>query len=511
MMPAYFRPQRVDLKSLIQDLVETSIPDIKLSGLAADSRQVKSGTLFIALSGVQTEGSLYISDAIRNGAVAVLYDPSDTRADLFESLEVPALSVRNLQATLSLIAGRFYGHPSRTMQIFAVTGTNGKSSVAHAIASALATEAPSATIGTLGAGVMGSPLKATGFTTPDPIQLQEIVADIADQGVRRLSVEISSHALDQGRAAGLQIDTAIFTNLTQDHLDYHGSMQAYAKTKATLFANPALRMAIINSDDPYAEIMAASLPNHVGRLYYGMNLKQGGTQPDIYPIQSRFHEHGFEAEISTPWGDVHLQSGLYGNFNLSNQMAALAALMQSGMELDRVIKALAQLNPVEGRMEPVVTPSDMARIVIDFAHTPDALKQALRALRLHTQQQLWVVFGAGGDRDRGKRPQMGAIAVELADRVIITSDNPRSENPQAIIDEIMTGISTAKSPAVESCRDRTKAINLALKQAKKGDIILIAGKGHERYQQIGNQKIPFSDFRVVADYIGDLNPSRGGA
>ena len=461
----------------------------RVTGLALDSRWVRAGDLFLAYPGEHSDGREFIAQAVSAGAAAIAAEPGFD----FPALTVPLVSVPNLRAQVSQIADVYFDHPSAAMAVVGVTGTNGKTSVTQLLGQALRLLGRRCgVIGTLGNSLGGNSLDGNvgggSLTTPDPIALQQQLADWRDQQVRYAAMEVSSHGIAQARVAGVQFRGAVFTNLTRDHLDFHGTMAHYAATKAALFDYPGLQFAIINVDDEFGRELAERLHGKLRVVEYSVN------EPAAISVRNKRYElSGVSAQLITPWGDIALRSALLGDFNLSNLLAVVAVLGELGIAAGDIAHVLPQLQPIAGRMQRVADAVDM-EVVVDYAHTPDALAQALMALRRHSKGQLWCVFGCGGDRDSGKRPQMGAIAVQYADRVVVTSDNPRSEEPAAIIAEILAG--TASAPVhVEA--DRAAAIQWAVQRAQAGDIVLLAGKGHEDYQIIGKQRVPFSDVHVA--------------
>ncbi len=459
-----------------------SLSNIPVTGLSLDSRTVQHGDIFFALRGTQTEGEVYIQSALKNGAVAVLKEASYYRFELLEG-SIPCLSQPLLSQEIGNIAARFYKHPSRHMHIIGITGTNGKTSVSHIIAYLLHPYAPCGLLGTLGYGIYGA-LQLGEHTTPHALHLQALLAQLHAQNITQTVMEVSSHALVQGRVNGINFDTAVLTNLSRDHLDYHKTMTAYADAKRQLFVKP-LKKAIINIDDAFGQSLA--IPN---TLSYSLHHKHA----DVYASIRSYDLHGCHIDIFTPWGKGQLYSPWFGDFNVSNVIAALTVVLSMGFPLPDLLNQLAVLPPVSGRMERFGQ-AHQATFIIDYAHTPDALKQALLALRLHLKGKLWCVFGCGGDRDQGKRRMMGNIAQTYADSVIITDDNPRHESSQSIIDDILQGC----DQPVSVIPDRTQAIHYAMHHAVVGDVVLIAGKGHENYQQIGDHRFFFSDRDLVSE------------
>ncbi len=485
------QPPAITVADLLSDFIDSSnCPSVSVSGLALDSRLVVAGDLFIAVKGTQTDGVQYIAQAVEKGAAAVLVEQALAASDI----PVPVIVMPQLSEYVSDIAGVFYGQPSQHMPITAITGTNGKTTCSQLLAQLFELlDEPAGFIGTLGYGLSGSELSGseadkkaadTGLTTPDAISVQRILAELQDAGAKRIAMEVSSHSLVQRRVAGLKIDTAVFTNLTRDHLDYHGDINSYAAAKARLFAMAGLKNAVINLDDNIGRLILANLDPLVNGISYSVE----NHSADIHCGSISIGASGIDAEIVTPWGRGRLQSSLLGKFNLANLLAVIGAAGMQGFALDKILQAATALTAVSGRME-LVDASAQPAVVIDYAHTPDALEKALQALRRHCQGELWVVFGCGGDRDIGKRAEMGKVADHRADKIIVTSDNPRSESPQQIIDQVLLGISRDVSAVV----DRRDAIRTAIAEAQSDDVILIAGKGHEDYQILGADRLPFSD------------------
>jgi UDP-N-acetylmuramoyl-L-alanyl-D-glutamate--2,6-diaminopimelate ligase len=479
--------------------------------LVSDSRRAGKGDVFFAWPGYAGDGRNFIAAAVENGAAAVVYDAAGFTWD--ESLEVPHLAVADLKKNAGPIAHACLGEPDAQMFTVGVTGTNGKTSCAVWAGQALARLGdPTAVIGTLGVGIFkpGSSepvFDATGYTTPDPVLLADRLAAMRDAGARALAIEVSSIGLEQERAAGMHFDVAIFTNLTRDHLDYHGDMASYEAAKARLFEWPGLKHAVINLDDPAGQRLVAHLRASFAALpVTGYTLRNEASQPALEGVailralQVRGRHAGTEFHLESPFGAAIVKTRLVGHFNISNALAVLGALLAKGVALRAAVDAIEALASAPGRMQQVGG-QDAPMVVVDYAHTPDALEKTLEALRqVATERggQLWCVFGCGGDRDPGKRAQMGAIA-QAADHVLVTSDNPRSEEPGAIIAQIMAGMDPAHPGSrYQAIEDRAAAILSAVKHAAKPDVILVAGKGHEPYQEIKGRKIPFSDAEHAA-------------
>jgi UDP-N-acetylmuramoyl-L-alanyl-D-glutamate--2,6-diaminopimelate ligase len=465
-----------------------------MRGLAIDSRRVRPGDLFLAYPGQSSDGRTYIAQAIAAGAGAVAWDNRGFQWD--PAWKVANVGVADLRSHLGEIASRFFGNPSRDLWLAGVTGTNGKTSCSHWIAQSLTRLGrPTAVIGTLGSGFSGE-LDATNNTTPDAVTLQARLADLRAGGAAGCAMEVSSHGIDQGRVDGVEFDVALFTNLSRDHLDYHQSMQRYGAAKARLFHWPHLKHAVINIDDRFGQEIAGSIDrSRTNVLGYGLG--KGEIAGHRLDLSTR----GLTLEIATPWGAAHLSSRLIGEFNATNLLGVLGVLMTADVSLHDAVELLAQVEAVPGRLQMIRTPK-APLVVVDYAHTPDALEKVLRTLRdlITSDAKLHCVFGCGGDRDPGKRPLMGEVATRLADRVIITSDNPRSEDPRAIIDDVAAGARTG----FEIEPDRASAIATALKTAGTEDIVLIAGKGHEAYQEVGAQRLPFDDAKVAREALRRL-------
>ena len=474
----------------------------RISGeLRTDRRQLKAGDGFIAWPGAASDGRQYVGAALAAGAAACLVEQSGVERFNLEGEAICAYP--GLKADAGAIATEYYVHPSRALDVLAVTGTNGKTSTTWWLAQALSHlagrgRAGCGLIGTLGVGVPPSSdaladplagLESTGLTTPDPVLLQRQLRRFVDQGLKACAIEASSIGLVEHRLDGTRIRVALFTNFTQDHLDYHGDMASYWRAKAALFAWPGLQAAVVNVDDEQGDALAQTLGDR------GLDLWTVSRQK---PARLRALDLGYDAQglrFTLAEGDERqlLQTALIGDFNVSNLLGVIAALRSLGTSLQDAVQACRHLSPVPGRMDCLSSPGKPL-VVVDYAHTPDALDKALTALRPLTQQrggQLWCVFGCGGDRDTAKRPMMAAVAEKNADSVVVTSDNPRSEKPEAIIAQILLGL--GHSAAVQVQADRALAIRQTLEQAQATDVVLIAGKGHESTQEVAGIKHPFSD------------------
>ncbi|MFT4045507.1 MAG: UDP-N-acetylmuramoyl-L-alanyl-D-glutamate--2,6-diaminopimelate ligase [Solimonas sp.] len=475
-------------------------PDFDVTGVEIDSRRVAAGDLFLACRGsAATHGLAHLEQALRRGAAAVAWEP--TRGYGEPDIGIPQIAVPDLALRAGEIAARFHGHPSEHLYCVGVTGTDGKTSTAYLIAQALdALNHPCAYIGTIGLGRVGRLEKNT-HTTPDPVTLQQWLARLRDDGVRACAMEVSSHALDQQRVAGVCLRTAVLTNVTRDHLDYHGTVENYAAAKHRLFEREALASAVLNRDDAYGARWADELGERVQVIRYGIG---GGTPAGAYLIARdlQLSVAGLAFTVDSHFGSARLVSRLLGRFNVHNLLAALGALIAHDMPLANAVEALEKARTVPGRIEGFRGPRVRPLVVVDYAHTPEALRQVLAAVRAHATGRLHVVFGCGGDRDRGKRPLMGAAAVELADRVTVTDDNPRSEAPEAIVNDILAGLSASGRAATQVIHDRAEAIRSAVAGAAGDDVVVIAGKGHEDYQIYGSEVRAFSDRTFVAELVG---------
>jgi UDP-N-acetylmuramoyl-L-alanyl-D-glutamate--2,6-diaminopimelate ligase len=492
------------LRFLLQGITSVAQEsDCEVTGVALDSRQVSPGALFIACAGSHHHGLVFAEQAVSQGAGAIVWESHSTegrRLAATLSLPVPLLEVAQLSQHVSRIAGRFYHHPSRQMSVYGITGTNGKTSISQLLAHALMSEKPCAIMGTLGVGLPGE-LASTGYTTPDAVTLQRYLYELLQQGVDAVSMEVSYHALDQGRAAAVAFDCAILSNLSRDHFDYHGTLENYAAAKQRLFQMPDLSSAVINLDDRFGETLVGSMAHGVKLL--GYSLDPVAKLPSALDGWARAmaiepSAQGMRIKISTHMGEADLETRLLGRFNVSNLLAVLLVLLQRGWSLTQGVTVLSALNTIPGRME-LLGGGEKPSVVVDYAHTPDALEKALLALRVHCSGSLSVVFGCGGDRDRGKRPLMGELAERLADRVIITDDNPRSEASAEIIRQILAGMQTQDHTLVEP--DRRLAIQTAIALASPGDLVLVAGKGHEDYQLVGEKVLHLDDREEVANAL----------
>lgn len=503
-------PSSVFNAKTLGDILGSSLQDNRLTSMAVnkltlDSRCVDKGDVFVALKGDLYDGKQFIMQALESGASAVLVDASEVN-EIKDKEALPLVPIVQLNEHLSCFAANFYNQPSGKLSVVGITGTNGKTSCAQFFAQAVALlNGQCGVVGTTGVGVFKTlpeketiekSLSMTGLTTPDPINVQKILAQFADQKVQHCAMEVSSHGLVQHRVAAVDIDTAVFTNLSHDHLDYHHTMAAYGEAKAQLFAMPSVKNVVINTDDAYASTLLAGLEEHINVITYGIDEKKPHLTSTIHfsikAVEFTGQQSTQVSLVVEQLGqrkDYLFQTKLVGQFNLSNLLAVIGALYAQGFELEEVVKVIKNIKTIDGRME-VIDSTSSVQVVVDFAHTPDALENALRALKPSLKGALWCVFGCGGDRDKTKRPEMASVAESLADYCVVTSDNPRSEDPELIIDEIVQGFERKQFYRYV---DRAEAIEFAVLQANENDTILIAGKGHEDYQIIGDKKCHFSD------------------
>lgn len=494
------------LQALLADF-GVPAPDVEVAGVETDSRRVSPGDLFLACSGRGTHGLAHLDQAIERGAAAVAWEPAAGWSQ--PQVDVPEIAVPRLSARAGEIAARFFNRPSQRMFCTGVTGTDGKTSTAYLVAQALdRLGLPCAYIGTIGSGRVGA-LQASTHTTPDAVSLQRRVAALRDEGAQALAMEVSSHALDQSRIAGMHFDVAVLTNITRDHLDYHGTVEAYAAAKRRLFELPDLTAVVLNRDDAHGAAWTTALETRAQRIVYGLDGPVPAGDAHVIGRELRLGADGIEMALDTSWGSATLRSRLLGRFNAYNLMATLGVLLARGAALKTAVDALAQVQTVPGRIEAFRGPAAAPLIVVDYAHTPEALRQILSAVRAHARGRLYCVFGCGGDRDRGKRPLMGAAAASLADHLIVTDDNPRSESPQAIVGEILAGIPDAMRDAVRVIHDRAEAVRCAVEEAGAADVVVVAGKGHEQTQTYGSEVRAFSDRALAARLVGVAVP--GGA
>lgn len=493
------------LQNLLPNLQLESAADIEISGVQLDSRAITKGNAFIALVGAKSDGRKFIANAIDAGAAVILVQADKEWRDTQWIGVVPVIAIENLSQQVSAIAGNFYGHPSQRCRLIGVTGTNGKTTCTLLISQLAALlhkrdKQPAGVVGTLGFGLLDAnsiapiaqqirAIQSTGLTTPDPVALQKILAELVDQHASTVAIEVSSHSLVLGRVAALEFDTAIFTNLTQDHLDFHGDLASYGKAKEQLLYQRNLHNAVINMDDPWAKTLLQKIPENVRVVTFSLV----NSTADIYLTDLQLTATGATAKLHSIWGNAEFSSPFMGKFNISNLLSAIAALCIAEFPLEKILGFISELHAAPGRMQAVALDASNQdiNVIVDYAHTPDALENALLAIREHASTRIWTIFGCGGDRDKTKRPLMGRAAEKYSDYVIVTNDNPRTEEPSAIAADIVRGLHNPNGCLVIA--DRAQAIDFAVQQAKAGDVVLIAGKGHEDYQIFAEQTISFSD------------------
>lgn len=510
------------LKALLNGLVSVNTDDIDISvtGLALDSREVVSGDMFIALAGAKQHGLTHAEQALNSGACAVIFDPAGNGWQLAATLQrntvidVPMVAVENLGIKLGELATRFYSDPSQFMTVIGITGTNGKTSCSQFLSQMLN---DCGIIGTLGWGEWGK-LNKTLNTTPDALAIQKILAELLKNKKCTVAMEVSSHGLEQGRVNGVKFKGAVFTNISRDHLDYHGTMDAYVQAKLELLNKPGLVFAVVNLDDIYSNQIIAAVPESVTLWQFSARGKIAESGECVSAENILHKADGIEFDLR--WQDQfqRLKVPLYGDFNVENVLAVLTVMLAMGISLNESVQRLTNIKPVDGRMERFGTEADPL-VFVDYAHTPDALDKVLSSLRKHCKQALWVVFGCGGNRDTGKRAQMGKIAESWADHVVITDDNPRYENGLDIVNDILAGCSSTardngsaaigtepvRSAKIEVIQNRERAIQKVVTSAAQNDCVVIAGKGHEQYQESNGICVPFSDRQVVLDALSRRN------
>ncbi len=500
-------PREVALQTLLDAMPEGEVHGPvprTVRGLTDDSRRVTTGSCFVAVRGLRADGHRFIPQAVERGAGAVVAEPPDP----LPGQAVGRILVPDTRRALPRLAGAYYGHPSRALTVVGITGTNGKTTTSYLCEALLrARGLDTGVIGTIQYVVRGEARDA-GQTTPEAIELQGLLAEMVAAGVGGVAMEVSSHALALHRVDGVAFDVAVFTNLTQDHLDFHGTMEGYAEAKGRLFfellaaGRKPGATAVLNADDPVGAAWAAALPGRV--LTFGL-----GAGHAVRPLRFESGLEGIQLRADSPVGPVRIVSPLIGEHNVMNLLGAVGTGVALGLDSTAIASALGSVTRVPGRFERVEAGQDFL-VVVDYAHTPDALERVLDTARRLTPGRLGVVFGAGGDRDRGKRPVMGRIAATLADRVWLTSDNPRSEDPAAIVDEIAVGVAPPPPGGYARCPDRRQAIREAVEWARRGDTVVIAGKGHETYQIIGAKVWPFDDRLVAREFLTGRGHAPGG-
>ncbi len=480
------------VKLLDPDHAALDIPDVCINGLTHDSRKVRSGDLFVALPGYRQDGTQFVEDALRRGAAAIVGEKPLTLN------QVPYVCVPDARKALADIAGLVFGIPADRLSMYGITGTNGKTTTAFMLRSVLQQAGRRACLISTVRYEIGDRNLPASHTTPEAPELHNLLQKMERAGCDSVVMEVSSHALSQQRVRGIDYDVAIFTNLTCDHLDFHGSMDAYFESKQRLFLELGRgkkhAVAVINRDDACADkLMQAVDAKRVNCITYGVH-----RQADVVAENVSLDIHGTRFTVSTPWGPSAIRLPLMGRFNVHNALAAIAAAGSTGISLDVIAQALQHMPDVPGRLQ-IVQSKKPFQVYVDYAHTPDALEQVLSVLKEMSTGRLLVVFGCGGDRDRSKRPAMAATSERLADYTIITSDNPRSENPVHIAEEVAAGFVHADRYTI--CIDRSEAIRQAVESARPGDTVLIAGKGHEAYQEIGQTRVPFDDLEVAWRFL----------
>jgi UDP-N-acetylmuramoyl-L-alanyl-D-glutamate--2,6-diaminopimelate ligase len=482
--------------------------DRQLLAITQDSRHVQTGSLFMACKGARVDARLHIDQAVAAGAAAILVEADEVDwCCEHEKAGVPVLPILHLREQMATLAARFYGEPGKQLRLIGVTGTNGKTTTSQLLARAIhALGHRCGVIGTLGSGVVRNGLGDAELqhstsgpgTTPDAVQLQQLFAELQQQQADTVVMEVSSHALVQQRVIVDDFNVAIFTNLTRDHLDYHGTMTAYGAAKRSLFAGRGLQLAVLNLDDEFTVSTSAILASDVRCFTWSVS----NPRADVYASAIEYKAGGLNMAVQTPWGAFVLSTPLLGSFNVSNLLAVLTTVLaldslNANFNPDRIANVVAALPTVVGRMQ--IVGNFPVTAVVDYAHTPDGLAKALQAVREHCRGDIWCVFGCGGDRDRGKRRQMAAIAEQDADHVVLTDDNPRFEASTQIIADMQAGLQHPERTSVIA--DRAKALAFALTQAKAGDVVLIAGKGHEDYQEVAGKRLPFSDQQHVLQLL----------
>ncbi len=491
--------------------------NLMITGMTLDSRAITEGMLFVALKGTQTHGLQYALNAQKQGASAVIWESDKSleqeKSKLLAALNIFSIEVKDLATQLGEIAKYYYQihdqqgkiKPNYGLKIIGVTGTDGKTTVTHFIAQAMNTLKADkvAVVGTLGIGLPNK-LRTTTHTTPDILTVHKTLHQLANENIELVAMEVSSHALDQGRVNGIEFDIAILTNLTRDHLDYHGTIGNYALAKEKLFLRPELNNMVLNQNDVFSQQIINKLSakgSNKNCLRYQLQSSSSKTNAELIAKDAKFTHKGIEAQVSFADQQGILKAAVLGWFNLSNLLATLATMLILGVKFSDALEALSKVQTVPGRMERIAS-SDLL-VVVDYAHTPGALESVLKALRNHTKQRVICVFGCGGDRDKGKRPLMAKIAEQYADSVIVTDDNPRTEDAKEIMNDIVSGFEQPQKITIE--HDRAKAIRLAMREAQVGDVVLIAGKGHEQVQIFANKTEVFDDRQQAMQALQELS------
>ena len=493
------------LEGFIDDDLIDQCRGISINAIVQDNRKARSGNLFIAHQGYNTHGLLYAQDAVAKGVTVVLWDGDlENRNEILDSISNKVLCIQcnDLKYKVGPIASRYYEQPSLSLNVVGVTGTDGKTSIAHFLAQCLdAYDVHCGVLGTLGNGFIND-LHPTGLTTVDALLVQKTLSDIQQAGAKHVVMEVSSHGLDQGRVNGVAFTTAVLSNMATDHLDYHGTVDNYAAAKRRLFYTPGLSSAVINLDDEFGRKLAKEVRENVSVWGYSLekDMSRYKDYADYFVSAQEIKpfERGTHLSVVTPKGEGCFDIPLLGRFNVSNALAVLSTLLISQVSLENAISSLAAVRSVDGRVE-IIAEDNKPVVVVDYAHTEQGLAAVSRSMRDHFQGEVWCVFGCGGDRDRSKRPLMAKAAEDFADKIIVTTDNPRHEDPQAVIDEVLAGFSSLDN--VEAILDRRQAIDVAISNAQPGDVVLLAGKGHETSQIVGDVHIAFDDRRVAREFL----------
>lgn len=492
-MPASLIKAQITLADLLRGIADA--PDIPVTGIADDSRRLLAGNVFLACQGATSHGLAYLEQALAAEVAAVVFDSATGSAI---ETDVPMIPVEGLEVHLGEIANRWFDFPSRHIRVTGVTGTNGKTTVAYLIRQCLdLLQQKCGYIGTLGSIFAGEDGDGS-MTTPPCIELHETLAGFREHGARHAAIEVSSHALEQNRVDGVHFDSAIFTNLSRDHIDYHGTMRAYFESKSGLFLNNDVRNRIVSLDTEFGAELADRCGPNVVTVSTRLDRVSNG-RPYVFVRAVVASPAGSHISITSSWGSANISLPLIGDFNVANAVQVLALLLCQDVPIEDACDVLGRVSAPPGRMQPVSISAnnDLPAVYVDYSHTPASLEAALKALRGHCKGKLWCVFGCGGDRDRGKRSMMGKVAERLSDFPVVTSDNPRTEDPDRIIADVLEGMSDGTVAIV----DRNEAIAHAISTASVTDTILVAGKGHEYYQIIGTERLRFSDVDVSAEYL----------
>lgn len=504
MMPASKVTARPDLRRLLEGFAAIEgVPPLTPASLTMDSRLIVPGSVFLACAGGNTHGMAFAAEVAAHQAAAILAEPTSdwgevALAQAARMLGIPVVPVRQLAEHAGEIAARFHGDPSAEMRVIGITGTNGKTSVSQFLAQALSKRCRCGVMGTLGYGLPGA-MREASHTTPDAVRLQAELAGMVQEGADSVAMEVSSHALHQHRVAGVHFHTAVFTNLSRDHLDYHGDMASYGEVKAGLFDREGLELAVINADDGFGRELARRCAGRLRVIACGSEVVMPDGVETLLARDVQAGQQGLTFTLVHGDEQVCVRTALLGRFNVDNLLLVAGVMLGWGWPLVAIAERLGQVSTVPGRMQ-AFSAAARPTVVVDYAHTPDALEKALQALRPHCRGHLYCVFGCGGNRDAGKRPLMGEVAERLADQVIVTDDNPREEDGADIIEQILAGMSRPGEAWVE--RHRAHAIEQAVAAAGEDDLVLVAGKGHEDYQQVGHLKLPFSDAGQVRRALG---------